>query len=146
LRSAKPIKRTFRRLLISFVQDDLFVRVACFLAGLLLGSLGVAISIWAATHHASPSFQSFCWIIAIPFTVWGALLILRCAVSLRSRMARFIDKYLLPDTPNLEDAALLLLTVYAPAVLLTLLLRFLGVSGQRPLTLYDQLPRRPDAR
>jgi hypothetical protein len=45
-------------------------------------------------------------------------------------MARFIDRYL-PDAAGLEDGALLVLVIYFPAALLTLLLRSLGVRGQR---------------
>ena len=141
------MKRLFRRLCIPLVRDDLFVRVACFLAGLLFGGLGVAISVWAATHHSSPNIQVACWIIAIPFTVWGAVLVLRCALSARSRMARFVDRYL-PDAFGFEEAALLLLAVYLPAALLTLLLRRLGVRGQRTSSTAlvrprSQLPRLP---
>jgi hypothetical protein len=54
----------------------------------------------------------------------------RCALSVRSRVARFLDKRV-PDAVGLEEAALLLIAIYLPAVLLTLLLRFFGVRGQQ---------------
>jgi hypothetical protein len=141
------MKRFFRRLFTQLVRDDLFVRVVCFLAGLLFGGLGVATSIWVATHHLSPAIQVLCWTFAILFTVWGALLFPRCVLSAHSRMARFIDRYL-PDAAGFEDAALLVLAIYLPAALLTLLLRFLSVRGQRTssmafVTPRSQLPRPP---
>ena len=141
------MKRFFRRLFALLVRDDLFVRVVCFLAGLLFGGLGVVISILAATHHLNAGIQVLCWAIGILFTAWGALLLPRCVLSAHSRMARFIDRYL-PDAAGLEDAAFLLLAIYLPAALLTLLLRFLGMRGQRTngmafVTPRSLLPRPP---
>lgn len=123
------MKRFLRRLLIPLVRDDLFVRVACFLAGLLFGGLGVAMSAWIATHHSSPNVQVVGWIIAIPFTAWGVLLVSRCALSAQSRLARFVGRYL-PDGVG-EEGVALILAIYLPAALLTLFLRLLGVRGQR---------------
>jgi hypothetical protein len=124
------MKRFFlRRVLIPLVRDDLFVRVGCFLGGLLFGGFGVAISIWVGTHHSNPNFQAVCLIIAIPFTAWGALLVSRCALSAQSRLARFIDRYL-PDGVG-EEGVALIFAIYLPAAFLTLFLRLLGVRGQR---------------
>jgi hypothetical protein len=124
------MKRFLRRLLIPLVRDDLFVRVACFLAGLLFGGLGVAMSVWGATHDLGPKIQVVYWVIAILFTAWGGFLVSRCVLSAQSRMARFMDRYL-PDAVGFEEAVALILAIYLPAALLTLLLRLLGVRGQR---------------
>jgi hypothetical protein len=62
-------------------------------------------------------------------------------------MARFVDRYF-PDAGGLEDAAFLVLAIYFPAALLTLLLRSLGVRGQRTSSMAfvapgSQRPRPP---
>jgi hypothetical protein len=124
------MKRFLRRLLIPLVRDDLFVRVACFLAGLLFGGFGIAMSVWGATHDFSPNIQVLCWVFATPFTAWGGLLVSRCVLSAQSRMVRFVDRYL-PDAVGFEEAAALILAIYLPAALLTFLLRLIGVRGQR---------------
>jgi hypothetical protein len=124
------MKRFFlRRVLFPLVRDDLFVRVVCFLGGLLFGGFGVAILVWVATHHSNPNIQAVCWIIAIPFAAWGALLVSRCALSAQSRLARFVDRHL-PDGVG-EEGVALIFAIYLPAALLTLFLGRLGIRGQR---------------
>jgi hypothetical protein len=98
------------------------------LGGLFFGGVGVAISAVAA-HRSSVNAQMICWIIAIRFIAWGTLLVSRCALSARSRLARFMDRHL-PDGAG-EDGVALVFAIYLPAALLTLLLRLLGVRGQR---------------
>jgi hypothetical protein len=127
------MKRLFRRLAVPLAQDDLLVRVVCLWGGLWIGGLGVAMSLWGATtHDLGPHFQVIYWIVTILFSAWGGLLVSRCALSAQSRMARFVDK-ILPDAVGFEEGAALILAVYLPAVLLTLLLHFFGVRGQRPV-------------
>jgi cytochrome c biogenesis protein CcdA len=123
------MKRLLRRLFIPFGRDDLFLRVASFLAGLVLGGGGVAILIGSATQDLTPNIELICWVIAIPVTAWGGLLVSRCALSAQSRMGRFADKCL-PDGQG-EEGLALILVIYLPAALLTLLLRLFGVRGQR---------------
>lgn len=75
-------------------------------------------------------FNLLFWPVALLLIAWGALLVSRCIVPTRSRLARLAEK-VLPDPAGLDDAAIALLVVVAPAALLTLLLRLIGVSGQR---------------
>ena len=125
------MKRILRSLFASLLCDDLLLRIICFLGGVLFGGFGVAMSVFGATHDLGPPllFRVFYWTIAILFAAYGALMFSRCVLSAKSRMARFLRRFL-PDAVDLEAGALLILLVYLPAVLLTLLLRFLGVRGQ----------------
>jgi hypothetical protein len=106
------MKRFLRHLHIPLVRDDLFVRVVCFLGGLLFGGFGIAMS-GVASHQSSPNIQVLCWIIAIPLTAWGTLLVSRCALSAQSRLARFIDRYL-PDGVGEEGVALIVTGMRRP--------------------------------
>jgi hypothetical protein len=69
------------------------------------------------------------WVIAVALTALGGSWASRFVLSKRSRIARSLDKHV-PDAVGFEEAALLLIAIYLPAVLLTLLLRFCGVRGQ----------------
>ena len=87
--------------------------------------------LWAATNDtgAPPYIQVIYWGLAITFTAAAGLLGSRCVLSARSPMAHFVDKFV-PDAVGLEEAAFLMLAIYLPAVLLTLLLRHFGIRGQ----------------
>jgi hypothetical protein len=125
------MKRLLRRLVTSCERDDLFLRVVFFLSGLLIGGLGVVMLVLVSTtSSASPVAEVLFWAFGILFTALGGLMASRCALSAQSRIARFLDGKL-PDAAGLEDGALLLIAIYLPAVLLTLLTRLLGVRGQR---------------
>ena len=125
------MKRLWRRLIISFEQDDLFFRVVFVQSGLLSGGLGIALLVFVSTHaSASPLAEVLFWTLAILFTALGGMLAARCALPAHSRLARFLDRKL-PDAVGLEDAIFLIAAIYLPAVLLTLLLRLFGVRGQR---------------
>jgi hypothetical protein len=142
------MKRFLRRLIASCERDDLFLRVVFFLSGLLCGGLGVVMLVSVSTHSsASLVAEVLFWAFGILFTVWGGLMASRCALSAQSRIARFLDGKL-PDAVGLEEGALLLVAIYLPAVLLTLLIRFLGVRGQRSSSMHDNSSRvaRPPAR
>ena len=122
------MKRFLRGLIIPLVRDDLFLRIASLLGGLLFSLPGVAMWVWGATHNLSAKIVVGYWVVAILFIAGGGILVSRCVLSVQSRMARFIDSRL-PDAPGLEGLALILV-IYLPAALLTLLLRFFGVRGQ----------------
>jgi hypothetical protein len=141
------MKRFLRHLYLSVVaRDDLFSRVVWLLTGVLFGGLGVAMSVAGATQNSLMVLSWFpffvYWSIAILFTTGGAIAASRCALSAQSRLARLLDKHL-PDTPGLEEAALLLLAIYLPAVLLTLLLRSFGVQGRRTSSKISGKTNRP---
>lgn len=122
------VKRSLRRLFVSVTRDDLFLRVAWSLAGILFGGFGVALLIaGAATDFGALSYVY--WSIVIPFIAGGAIMVSRCALSARSRLARLLDKH--PPDAAAEEGVLLVAIVYLPAACLTILLRSLGVRGQR---------------
>ena len=127
------MKRFFCRLTVSLIRDDLFLRVLFAVAGLLSGGLGVAMLAFGLTFScASLPLLMLYWLFAILFTTLGGLMLPRCALPAHSRLARFWDRHL-PDGTG-EEALFLLLVVYLPAVLFTLVLRFIGVRGQRTKT------------
>jgi hypothetical protein len=130
--SSGTMKRVLRRLLASLLRDDLLLRVACFLGGALFGGLGVTMFIaFAQDLRTSFSWVDVVyWLIAILLTAWGALLLSRCVLPAQSRIARLVQR-ILPDAAGFEEAGLLILLIYLPAMLLTLLLRLVGVRGQR---------------
>ena len=122
-----------RRQLEPLTRDDLFLRVVSLLAGIVIGGIGVAMAVAAASLEFLTWlgwFNLVWWPIAALLIAWGALLVTRCVVPVNSRMARRAEKYL-PDPAGLEEAALLLVVFVLPAALLTLLLRLIGVRGQR---------------
>ena len=107
------------------------MRVVFVLSGLLPGSIGIALLVFVSTNaSASPLAEVLFWTLAILLTAVGGLMAARCAVPAQSRLARFLDRNV-PDAAGLEDAIFLIGAIYLPAVLLTLLLRLLGVRGQR---------------
>jgi hypothetical protein len=125
------MKRLWRRLIISFGRDDLFFRVVFVLSGLLSGGIGIALLVFVSTHaSASPLAEVLFWTLAILLTAVGGLMAARCALPAQSRLARFLDRKL-PDAVGLEESIFLIVAIYLPAALLTLVLRLLGVRGQR---------------
>lgn len=125
------MRRFARRLIISFERDDLFFRVVFVLSGLLSGGIGIALLFFVSTHaSASLSAEVLFWTLAILFTAVGGLMAARCTLPAQSRLAQFLDRHM-PDAWGLEESIFLVVAIYLPAALLTLLLRFLGVQGQR---------------
>ena len=125
------MKRFFRHLTASLKQNDLFVRVVFVLSGLLFGGIGVALLAFLLTDaSASLLAKIFIWPIAILLTSMGGLMAARCALPAQSRLARLLDRNL-PDDVGSEGIVLLILVIYLPSVLLTLLMRRLGIRGQR---------------
>ena len=125
------MKRLWRHLIVSFERDDLFFRVVFVLSGLLSGGIGIALLVFVSTHTStSPLAEVLFWTLAILLTAVGGLMATRCALPAHSRLARFLDRKL-PDAVGLEESIFLIVAIYLPAALLTLLLRFLGVRGQR---------------
>src|SRR5689334_10335489 len=118
-----------RRQLEPLTRDDLFLRVFSLLAGIVIGGIGVAMAVAAASLEFLAWlgwFNLVWWPIATLLIAWGALLVSRCVVAVNSRMARRAEKFL-PDATDLEDAALLLVVFVLPAALITLLLRLVGI-------------------
>jgi hypothetical protein len=132
-KDASRIRRFIRRHSEPLWRDDLLVRVIFLLTGILFGGLGIGLLMFIATTHDLEGrlfWRFFYLALAIVCTGYGGLLLSRCVLSARSRAARRLDGYL-PDTPGLEEGVLLIFLIYLPAVLLTLLLRWFGVKGQR---------------
>jgi hypothetical protein len=114
-------------------RDDLLVRVIFLLTGTMFGGLGITLLVAGTTTHdldGQMLGRLFFFAVAIVLTAYGGFMLSRCILSVRSRTARRLDRFL-PDSPGLEESALLVLLIYLPAVLLTLLLRWIGIKGQR---------------
>ena len=127
------MRQFLRRQLEPLTRDDLFLRVLSLLMGLFFGGIGVAMTVAAASREFVvwlAWFNLLWWPVALSLIAWGGLLLSRCAVPARSRLARRAEKWF-PDAGDLEDAALLLLVFIVPAALLTLLLRLVEIRGQR---------------
>jgi hypothetical protein len=132
-KDASRIRRFLRRHSEPLWRDDLLVRIIFFLTGIFFCGLGFAVLVFTITTHdwEGRLFSLlFYFAVAILSIGYGGVMLSRCVLSVRSRAARRLDRFL-PDTPGLEEGALLILLIYLPAVLLTLLLRWLGVKGQR---------------
>ena len=127
------MRRFLRDQLEQLICDDLFLRVVSALMGLVIGGIGVAMVI-AGTSPETRAWLSWFnllyWPAALLQIIWGALLLSRCAVPAKSRIARIADKWL-PDPAGLEEGIAVVLVFVVPAVLLTLLLRLAGIRGQR---------------
>jgi hypothetical protein len=130
------MKRFLRRLVISVERDDLFLRVVFVFSGLLFGGLGIGLLAFVSTHASpSPIAAVLFWTFAILLTAVGGLMAARCALPAQSRLARFLDRNV-PDAVGLEESIFLIVAIYLPAALLTLLIRFLGGRGQ-PSSIHD---------
>jgi hypothetical protein len=141
------MKRFLRRLMMSFERDDLFLRVVFVLSGVLFGGLGIALLVFLSTQaSASPFAQVLFGTLAILLTAAGDLMAARCVLPAQSRLAPFLDRNV-PDAVGLEESVFLIAAIYLPAALLTLLIRFVGVRGQRS-SMHDNGRRtaRPSAR
>jgi hypothetical protein len=126
------MRQFLRRQLEPLTRDDLFLRVVSGLAGLLIGGLGVVMAVAGASRDFLAWlgwFNLVWWPIALLLIAWGALLLSRCIVPARSRLARLAERWL-PDPVGLDEGILLALVFIMPAVLLTLLLRLIGIKGQ----------------
>jgi hypothetical protein len=127
------MRQFLRRRLEPLTRDDLFLRVVSALAGLVIGGIGVAMAIAGASHESRAWLSWFnlvYWPAALLLTIWGALLLSRCAVPAGSRIARIADRWL-PDPVGPDEGIMVALVFVVPAALLTLLLRLVGVRGQR---------------
>jgi hypothetical protein len=125
------MRRFWRRLVLQFTRDDLFVRVASLWLGAAAASIGAPL--FTAMVFSPPDgrlWQAALAAVGGLFTAWGLLQITRCFVPAQSWLARTADK-LSADTADLEDGAILVVVFLLPAALVTLVLRRIGVSGQR---------------
>jgi hypothetical protein len=116
----------------ALARDDLFLRVSFLLAGLLLGGLGIGMLSWALTDtvaHDAIWPTPLALVLGGSLCAWGGVLIIRCFVPARWRIARFAET-VAPDPTGIRDGAFLVLLCCLPAVLLTLLLRCAGVNGK----------------
>ena len=127
-------------------RDDLFMRLACLISGAMLASGGGFILIKGFLEFRVVANPSWWWlllpIISLAFLAWGLLLASRIFTPINSRLARLAEKAFPDQTFDEWPILILIVGVWAPAVLLTLALRFLGVSGQRR----DDVPCNRDRR
>jgi hypothetical protein len=123
-------------------RDDLFSRAVWLSTGIVFGGLGVVMLV-AGMRQDVGDMQYVCaapapsriivpayWSVAAIFTAGGAVLASRCVLPARSRLARLLDRHL-PDTVGLDEAIILLAIIYLPALVLVIVLRSLGIKGQR---------------
>lgn len=128
------MRQFFRLISSAITRDDLFLRALCLTAGIIVGGLGVLILIGRIPQWSSAEFSwysLFLWLVGLLLSGWGGLLLSRCVVPAKSRIADWTAKCF-PD-PNWFQDTLIVLAVFAiPAILLTLALRLIGVKGQQP--------------
>lgn len=126
------MRQFLRRQYEQLMCDDLFVRVISVLAGIVIGGIGVGMLVTGASQDSLVWlgwFNLLWWPIAALLTVWGALLLSRCAVPPGSRIAQLAERWL-PDPAGPDDGAIAALVFVLPAALLTLLLRRIGIRGK----------------
>ncbi|MDP9123342.1 MAG: hypothetical protein M3N82_01865 [Pseudomonadota bacterium] len=112
-------------------KDDLFVRVLYFILGFSLGAGGLYGLQWIVARERQDQPVWAIWPGASFLSLavaWGFLLAARAFVPCDSRIARLAEA-LFPDA--FDESTLLLLAVFClPALLMTLMLRLLGVQGE----------------
>lgn len=127
------MRQFLRRRYEQLTCDDLFLRVISAFGGLTIGGIGVFMAIAGSTRDSLAWLGWFAllwWPVALLAIVWGALLLSRCVVRARSRLARLAERWL-PDLVGFDESILLAIVFLMPAVLLTLLLRAVGINGQQ---------------
>jgi hypothetical protein len=125
------MKRQWIHLKHALTCDDLFLRVLFLFFGVGAIGFSLALSYWilsTATKADSWSLLIFVGGLAILLILWGALLLGRCLSAPSSRWSKFAEKAH-PDTVDGEGLIILLLLSLLPAVILTLVLRRLGMRG-----------------
>lgn len=128
------MREFLRRQLEPLTRDDLFTRVVSVLAGLVIGAIGAGMLVTGASRNSLAWlgwFNLLWWPIAALCTVWGALLLSRCAMPAGSRVALRAERWLPSPASVVPDEGIVVALVFVvPAALLTLLLRLFGIRGQ----------------
>jgi hypothetical protein len=112
------------------MQDDLLVRVACGLCGMVLTPIGLLLLYGFTTRGIER--LALPWPLAaltvVVLLALGPLLILRSVLSCRTTLGRFAERYAtLGFLRRPDDFAV---AIMLPAIALTVLLRKLGVKGE----------------
>jgi len=136
------MKRMLNALRASLTRDDLFSRAVGLTTGIVFGGLGVGMMVAGARQDVGdmrylcaaplPNWfvTSVYWSVAVIFAAAGAIMASRCFLPAQSRLARALDRHL-PDTVGLDETIVLLAVIYLPALVAVVILRSLGIKGQR---------------
>lgn len=116
-------------LLDKLTKDDLFLRVILFVFSLFALWLGTEAVQWLM----NPTEEHWGWSLAAGLTgalflSWGVVVIVGAFAPPSSRWSKLAERCY-PDPSGLDDLALFLVVVLAPAAALTLLLRAFGIRG-----------------
>lgn len=116
-------------LLDALTKDDLFLRVILFVFSLFALWLGIEAVRWLMNQNEEYWGWLFAvGLIGILFLSWGVVVFVRAFTPPSSRWSKFAEKCY-PDPSGLDDVALFLVVVLAPAAVLTLVLRAFGIRG-----------------
>jgi len=127
------MRRFWRSFMLQMAQDDLFVRVGMLVLGAPISGFGVWLVWQMLKDDTDERWVTFgLGAVGLVLALWGSLLMSRCFVSAQSQIAHIAQKAI-PDGAG-EDGLILGLLYAAgsiPVAIITLLLRWLGVKGQR---------------
>jgi len=124
------MKQFWRRFLDLFLRDDLFLRTVLFIAGgaLVWGSSFVILELMTDPElRSSVWLAALMWVLVLAFFAWGSVLLCGALAPMRSRIYRAAVR-VVPDGYG-EEVLVLLVIVFFPAAVLTMLLRLCGLRG-----------------
>ena len=125
------MKDLWRTLRANLSKDDLFVRVLFLVLGSSLAAAGIYGLLWLGGHDMRDQPSWAIWLSACLLSIllgWGLLLAARSFAPRESKVADLAERFF-PDA--FDESTLLFMAVFClPALLLTYLLRWLGVQGE----------------
>lgn len=123
------MRAIWKSLLYQFTRDDLFVRVLFALFAMGIGGLGAALCL--SIFYLGEAMWILLLMIGIGSLLicWGCLLLARTFFAPKSRWSKLAEKYH-PDTSDGEGIIIIFVLFFLPAVLLTLILRVIGIRGR----------------
>jgi hypothetical protein len=109
-------------------KDDLVIRVTLGVFGVGAFALGLFMVCEPAYSNEPLGWLLVLLVMGLLFMLWGFVVFVAAFTAPSSRWSDFAEKCY-PNPAGLDDAAIFILIILFPAVLLTLLLRALGVRG-----------------
>jgi len=125
------MRALWRRLKDALTVDDLFWRVVFFLFALFMMALCVVGVGWLLTPDARATW--WVWQVLLAAFMAGlffcaAVMFGGCFASPGSRWSRWAQKAT-PDAVDIGEAIFIVAVIFLPAVVITVLLRYIGVRG-----------------
>jgi hypothetical protein len=113
--------------------DDLFIRIVYLFVAILFATLSWIGIAWLASERADTEtiWLSVALIAVIACSAYATLMLCGTFAKPNTKPARLADRWMLDAAA--DDGLILLVVIVFPAVLVTLLLRVLGVSGYAPI-------------